>query len=336
VSRRGAEPKPPWSAVPREVKAEVARVLGAPVARAARIYGGFAPSATFRLALADGRRAFFKGVSAESNEFMRGALVQEERVYRELSHLIRPWAPEFYDSLHVDDWHALLLEDVGPADVPPWTARKVRDAAQAYAEFHRSTLGKPLPAWVTSDLLPGEVENWERLAGDEGALAATASLAGPRASEARAWLDAHLPRLQATSRELLAATDDHTLLYLDARGDNVRWNQGQLRIFDWNWVQRGPVEPDAAAFAEGIAAEGGPAPEVFIAEYGRLMPVRAEALRASVVVLAGFFARSAPRPPIPGLPRIRSIQRRQLKICLAWAARLLDLPEPRWLAAVPD
>jgi hypothetical protein len=336
VSRRGAEPKPPWSAVPRQVKEEVARVLGSPVARASRIYGGYAPSATFRLALADGRRAFFKGVSARSNEFMRGALVQEERVYRELSHLIRPWAPEFYDSLQVDDWHALLLEDVGPADVPPWTARKVRDAAQAYAKFHRSTLGRPLPEWVTSDLLPGEVENWERLAADDGALAATASLAGPRAPEARAWLEAHLPRLSATSRELLAVTDHHTLLYLDARGDNVRWNQGQLRIFDWNWVQRGPVEPDAAAFAEGIAAEGGPAPEMFMAEYGRAMPVRGEALRASVAVLAGFFARSAPRPPMPGLPRIRSIQRRQLKVCLAWAARLLELPEPRWLAAVAD
>ena len=336
MTRLGPEAKPPWSEVPRSVKESVARAFGSPVARATRIYGGYAPSATFRLALADGRRAFFKGVSAESNEFMRGALVQEERVYRELSHLIRPWAPEFYDSVHVEDWHALLLEDLGPADVPPWTARKTRDAARAFAQFHRSTMGRALPEWVTGDLLPGEVENWERVAADDGALDATASLAGARASEAHAWLDAQLPRLRAASRELLAVTEQHTLLYLDARGDNVRWNHGQLRIFDWNWVQRGPVEPDAAAFAEGIAAEGGPAPEVFMAEYGRLMPVRVEALRASVAVLAGFFARSAPRPPTPGLPRIRSIQRRQLKICLAWAARLLDLPEPRWLASVPD
>jgi len=33
VSRQGAEPKPPWSAVPREIKDEVARVLRSPVAR---------------------------------------------------------------------------------------------------------------------------------------------------------------------------------------------------------------------------------------------------------------------------------------------------------------
>ena len=60
----------------------MARVLGSPVARAARVYGGYAPSATFRMVLADERRAFFKGVNASSNEYMRGALPKEERVYR--------------------------------------------------------------------------------------------------------------------------------------------------------------------------------------------------------------------------------------------------------------
>src|SRR5207237_1093058 len=60
VSRRGTEPKPPWSAVPREIKEQVATVLGSPVARAERVYGGYAPSATFRLRLKSGRRAFFK------------------------------------------------------------------------------------------------------------------------------------------------------------------------------------------------------------------------------------------------------------------------------------
>jgi hypothetical protein len=33
---------------------------------------------------------------------------------------------------------------------------------------------------------------------------------------------------------------------------------------------------------------------------------------------------------------VRAFQRRQLKVSLAWAARLLALPEPRWLAAVAD
>ena len=60
MSRQGAEPKPPWSAVPQDIKDEVARILRSPVARAERVYGGYAPSATFRLKLANGKRAFFK------------------------------------------------------------------------------------------------------------------------------------------------------------------------------------------------------------------------------------------------------------------------------------
>lgn len=60
MSRRGAEQKSPWSAVPREVKDSVAGLLGSPVVRASPVYGGYAPSATFRVVLADGRRSFLK------------------------------------------------------------------------------------------------------------------------------------------------------------------------------------------------------------------------------------------------------------------------------------
>src|SRR6266540_4697083 len=136
VSRRGAEPKPPWSAVPREVKDDVARVLGSPVARAARVYGGYAPSATFRMVLADERRAFFKGVNASSNEYMRGALPREERVYRELGPLIRPWAPAFLGSFKRLDWHVLLLEDVGPQTMPPWSPAKRSEEHTSELQSH--------------------------------------------------------------------------------------------------------------------------------------------------------------------------------------------------------
>ena len=318
------------------MKEAVARAFGSPVSRATRIYGGYAPSATFRLLFADGRRAFFKGVNAGHNDFMRQALKQEQRVYSELGALIRPWAPEYYGALQADDWHALLLEDLGPADVPPWTVRKTRDVARSYAEFHRSTLGKPLPDWITGWVLDMEQKSWRETAMTKGALDATASLAGRRSVEARRWLVAALPILDAATRSLAAAAEPHALIYLDARADNVRWNHGRLRIFDWNWVSRGPVEADAAAFAQGITAEGGPMPEVFMKEYTSLLAVRDAPLRGAVALIAGIFMRSAPLPPNKELPRLRSIQRRQLKASLAWAARLLELPEPRWLTAVRD
>src|SRR6266511_1157301 len=96
----GPEAKPAWRDVPPAVRERTAALLGSHVARAARIYGGYAPSATFRLQLASGTRAFFKG----SYPLPHGSPVQfvlgrEERVYRTLGDVISPWAPAFYGSL---------------------------------------------------------------------------------------------------------------------------------------------------------------------------------------------------------------------------------------------
>ena len=79
------EDKPTWSAVPRAVRAETERLMGARVVRATRRFGGYGPSATFHLSLADGRSAFFKRVyPLPEGSGVRWALDEEERVYLEL------------------------------------------------------------------------------------------------------------------------------------------------------------------------------------------------------------------------------------------------------------
>lgn len=335
MPRGGPEVKPPWHQVPVAIRAEAEGVLGARIVRASRVYGGYAPSATFRLALSTGRRAFFKGVSAASNDFMRRALLQEERVYRELSDAISPWAPAFIGSVRHGDWHALLLEDLGPADVPPWTGRKVRDSAREFARFHALNEARSFPEWVPSwrTLLTAEAKVWEL---DRETIIRIAALAGERTGEAEEWIGSFTGQLHAHASRLHDAPGPYTLLYLDARADNVRCPAGKLRIFDWNWVAVGPAETDVAAFAEGITADAGPLPEAFVGEYRRYRDLRDHELDAAVAALAGFFGRSAAGPPRPDLPRIRSIQRRQFKVCLAWAARRLGLPDPTWVAGVAD
>ena len=139
MARTGAESKPPWSEVPQPVKDEVARVLGSPVVRAERAYGGYAPSATFRLRLATGERAFFKATYPTKHSEVHWGLEREERVYRACASLMRPWAPEYLGALRHGEWHVLLLEDLGPASVPPWTPAKTVAAARSYAAFHART-----------------------------------------------------------------------------------------------------------------------------------------------------------------------------------------------------
>ena len=83
MSRTEAESKPPWSAVPRAVQAEAERIAGAGIIRATGAYGGYAPSATFRLRLGNGRRAFLKSTyPLPPGSAVRWSVAAEERVYR--------------------------------------------------------------------------------------------------------------------------------------------------------------------------------------------------------------------------------------------------------------
>ncbi len=336
MSRRGEEAKPRWRDVPPEVRRAAGRILGSPVARAERVFGGYAPSATFRMRLANGERAFFKGVNASSNEYMRGALKREERVYAHLGGLIGPWAPRYHGALRERDWHALLLEDLGPAIVPPWTKAKTRAAFHSFAEFHQSTAGDALPRWLPrrrgwSRFTSG----WSELLRDD-LLDRVASLAGRRRSDARRWLNGAAGRLREAAETLLRAPKPYALLHFDTRSDNVRLHGARLRMFDWPAACVGPHELDVALFALDPALEGGPSCEESIAWYREAMPLRDGVLDAAVATAASLFARRAWQEPVPDLPRLRPLQRRALKVSLAWAAHRLELPEPAWLAGVPD
>ena len=336
MSRTGAEAKPPWAAVPRAIKDDVAKLLGSPVVRAERVYGGYAPSATFRIRLADGRRAFVKGVyPLETDSGVKWDLENEEHIYRECATFMRPWAPEYFGGVKAEGWHVMVLEDVGPQTMPPWTAAKARACARSYAAFHAHSYGKPLPRWLSRIEHHDFAPFWDRLA-TSGELHGTASLARRRADEAEEWLDVALPVLRERAALLPKLRPPFAFMHFDTRSDNIRLQGKLLRLFDWNFACAGPVEFDVAAFAQTIAMEGGIEPERVVAEYDLVLPLRSGALDASIAGIAGYFADRAWRGPVKGLPRIRSVQRRQLKTTLAWAARHFDLPEPRWLGAVPD
>ena len=314
----------------------MAAVLGSPVARADRVYGGYAPSATFRLKLASGKRAFFKAsYPAPKGSGVRWVVDVEDRNYRRLSRIIAPWAPRFFGSFASHGWHVLLLEDLGPRTTPPWTPAKARRATRSYAEFHRSTRGKALPRGLSRTQHHDFAGFWRELS-KTGELARVASLARNRKDEAEEWLDVVLPLMRRLEEGLATTKPPFALLHFDTRSDNSRLHGDLLRIFDWPFASVGPAEFDVAAYAQGVTAEGGPEPERVLAWYEDVLPLRADAIDASLAGISGYFANRSWKPEMPGLPRVRSFQRRQLRSSLAWAARRFDLPEPRWLDAVID
>lgn len=321
--------------MPQAVKDELAKLLRGRVTRADRACGGYAPSATFRITTSTGRKLFLKGTyPLPAGSAVRWMLDPEEHVYQECEPFMRPWAPRYYGSVRAAGWHVMVLEDVGPDTMPPWTVAKTAASTRSYAKFHRVTYGKSLPAWLSRTEHHRFSGSWDALA-DDG-LDRTASLAGRRMAEAEEWLHVALPLLREQESLLRKVRPPFVFMHFDTRSDNIRLQGDRLRMFDWNFAAVGPHEFEAAAFAQAVAMEGGPAPERVVAEYERVLPLRSVALDASIAGIAGYFADRAWRPAQAGLPRIRSVQRRQLKATLAWAARRFDLPEPRWLDAVKD
>jgi hypothetical protein len=316
--------------VPLAVRQRAADVLGAPIARAVRAWGGYAPSATFRLRLADGRLAFFKGVYADSNDHMRSALVTEERVYRGLGETIAPWSPSFLGAFRVDDWHVLLLEDLGPRSAPPWTDGRLRAVAHGLADLHLHHLGRELPDWLPRDKHTQFAAAWDKLLAEDG-VNRLVEIAGPAALEVESWFAACLPVLRASSRRLATAPPPSTLIHFDVRSDNLRIVGGRLRLFDWNWASVGPAEIDLAAFAQSVAVEGGPDPERVVSLYSEVLPLREDVLTDSAAAIAAYFLNRFCRPDVPFLPRMRTFQRQQAGVTLPWASRRLSLPAPEWL-----
>ena len=333
----GREAKPRWPEVPDALKRRVNAALGSRVVRAGRMFGGYGPSATFMMTLEDGRRVFFKGVyPLPRASSVRWSLDREERVYQELSSFIGPWAPLFFGSVREDGWHALLLEAVPGQRMPPWTTWTAARVAHSYADFHASTFGRPLPRWLPRRQHLEFAGFWRQIAADDAGRIRLAALAAGRGGEARTWLVANMARLAAAEVTLEQASEPFALLHFDTRSDNIRLDGDLLRMFDWPSASVGPAEFDLAAFAQSIESEGGPHAEMVVDAYAARLAVRPDVLVGSIAGIAGYFADRAPRPDLPELPRLRSVQRRQLKASLAWSARALDLPEPRWLSAVPD
>jgi fructosamine-3-kinase len=330
MSRTGVEDKPPWRAVPLLVRRQVEAAIRSPVRRAVRVWGGYAPTPTFRLALVDGRRAFFKAINQSSNEFATAALRYEERVYREVTPLLGDWMPQLLASFRCEDWHVLLLEDLGPKSVPPWTPTKTRAITYALARFHQASMGCQLPAWLSRPEQRLPQEEWVRMVHQSNGLRQVANQVGEAAGEALEWFQRLSPIVERLMASSALTREPYTILHGDLRSDNLRFSQGRLYLFDWPAITIGRPEWDMVAFAQSVTVEGGPAPEQVMAWYGEQLPLDAAAVDAAIAWWLTFFADRTWRPEIPGLPRVRRFQRQQLGMMALWAARQWGVAEPMW------
>jgi thiamine kinase-like enzyme len=200
----------------------------------------------------------------------------------------------------------------------------------AYADFHASTRGAPMPAWLPHHDTSNLMGSWRSLADLSDVLGSFTALSVARRRAGVRWFRSALPLLREAGETFKHGGPPFSLLHLDTRSDNLRWRHGRLCLFDWPFASVGPAELYVAAFAQSITTEGGPDPDTVVAWYEERSRLRHDLLSAAVASIAAFFMSVAWQPELPDLPRVRAFQRRQLRVSLAWAARLLALPAPRY------
>jgi hypothetical protein len=95
----------------------------------------------------------------------------------------------------------------------------------------------------------------------------------------------------------------------------------------------GPAEFDAAFLIQSIAVESPLDPETIPGWYRQVNPLDPKSHGSSGLCRGSVLRRPRVAPGLPGLPRLRTFQRRQLVVTLRWALRRLGVETPTWLTA---
>jgi hypothetical protein len=282
---------------------QVERIVGARVVSLEHVEGrGYTHAGRHRAFLDDGRTVFVKSAV---DELSAGWLRVEITVY---SSLRGSFLAEFHGSADHDGLPLLVLEDLGDAHwPPPWRDGDIEAVKRALAEIAATRPPHGLER-VPRNTLAYEWREVER----NPAPFLTAGLC------TRDWLDEHVVALRDAAER--APFEGGDLLHLDVRSDNIALRDGRAILVDWNWACSGNARLDAVAWAPSLHAEGGPVPEDV---------VRGEGVAEFASALAGFFAARVGLPPPATAPRVRVVQREQLRVALPWACRVLGLAEPR-------
>ncbi|MFF4834441.1 phosphotransferase [Streptomyces sp. NPDC001315] len=299
----------PWEALPTTVHDAVAHIIGAPVLHAVTEPGGFSPGVAARLRTAQGRRAFVKAVSADTNPDSPALHRTEARNAAALPPAVP--APRLLGTYDDGTWVALVFEEVsGRQPHVPWRPAELRRVLDAVEDLSRTLTPSPLDAPPAAERFADAFDGWRRLR--DGA-------AGDVRGRLDDWSAAHLADLAELAAPWPESVSGDTLAHADLRADNMLLTaDGGVVFVDWPHAVRAAPWFDLLVMLPCVRAQGGPDPQEVFTEHPVGRDADPGAVTAALAALAGYFLEHALRPPPPGLPTLRPFQRAQGEAAVEW------------------
>jgi hypothetical protein len=325
------EPKPDWLEVPETLRAKIAAIIGEPVVAGETVWGGFGPTAAFALTTSSGARHFCKGTHPGNTKEGHAAVLGECENLAAFPELAR-FGATYRGHADDGDWHLMVLEFAPRAvEVPPWTAIAVDRTMRLVADFHHASPQRAesiLHDRWASDLI-AKAQNWQTLR-KQPVRDGFAALFEDRIA-AELWLDTHIEQLIALREKSRHLAGPLGWTHMDIRSDNLVFTTGdRLLLVDWPVLSFGPQLLDVAFFLPSLEGQGGPTCAAGLHLYEGAAKVRFadDDIASAAAVVAGFFASRAGQPEIPGLPRLRWVQKMQLFPALGWLSDCLAIAPP--------
>ncbi|MFJ2880235.1 aminoglycoside phosphotransferase family protein [Streptomyces sp. NPDC086796] len=294
-----------WADLPASVRSAVEDILGARVVEACSQSGGFSPGVAARVRLADGRRAFVKAVSAETNPHSPDLHRAEARHTAALP----PGAPVpgllgSYDGGTVV---ALVLQDIdGRQPRTPWDPAELERVLTAVGELAAALTPAPFDAPAVA---VGEAEAFSGrrnllAAGDPGGL--------------DPWAARHLGLLAELESGWAEPATGDGLAHGDLRADNILLTDDRVVFVDWPHALRAAPWFDLLLLLPSVAAQGGPDPDAVFTAHPLGRNADPAGVTAVLAALTGYFVSSSLKPDPPGLPTLRAFQHAQGAAALRW------------------
>lgn len=297
--------RPDWSSLPDQVKAHAETQLGAPVTTAETCGAGYTPGLASRLQLADGRRAFLKGIDG------RHPFAAQYRSEVEITPLIpNSVAPKVLWSatpVRGAGWWLLCLQDL-PGGNPTLTPNSADAKAVIAAVEQAGKLLTPSPL-PDAEPITGRVGAW---------LTSWAELAAAPPADLDPWFERNLERLVEAEPLWQNAAEGGTFIHWDLRPDNfVMRADGTAAIIDWSYPHQGAAWIDPAVLIPQLIMGGHGIADAEAAVAHLPLPT-ADVLTSFAVALSGYWETCSRLPDPPGVPFLRAYQARAAATGRAW------------------